>query len=253
MTTRQNRWVPVAPPLSVSGSKAPVPGCAAPMLRLASLSSLRHVCSMRLSLPVSAILGLTLSGSAWADDALPKRAPNEVFEAEPTLMLNDLPGSAPDSPEPLANEVDEANEANVRRTEAALERAQRRAVAGERLFKSGILAKVEAEKRTLQVVRLRSELENARARAAAEVLARVKEKFAAKEAAEAEVAAAEVMAVAASNKAVHATEELRRAELEAAELNLSRHRKLLAAGVGRKALVKRAEEQLEALKNRPAK
>jgi len=217
------------------------------MLRLASLSSLRHDRSMRLSLPFSAIVGLTLSGSAWADDALPKRAPNEVFEAEPTLMLNDLPGSAPDSPEPLANEVD------VRRTEAALERAQRRAVAGERLFKSGILAKVEAEKRTLQVVRLRSELENARARAAAEVLARVKEKFAAKEAAEAEVAAAEVMAVAASNKAVHATEELRRAELEAAELNLSRHRKLLAAGVGRKALVKRAEEQLEALKNRPAK
>ena len=64
--------------------------------------------------------------------------------------------------------------------------------------------------------------------------------------------AAKAVLTSAIADATAAATEWQRAELAAAELNLSRHRKLLAAGIGSRMMVKRAEAQVATLKSKPA-
>ena len=105
------------------------------------------------------------------------------------------------------------------------------------MFRSGIIAKAEAEARVLKVVQLEAKLADAR-------LATAKRK-----AGEESVAEADEAAVAqAAEAARRATEERKRAELEAALRNLQRQQKLLALGSGRKADVNRAEQKLAELR-----
>src|ERR1700680_2165999 len=82
---------------------------------------------------------------------------DDSFEIEPPLLPQNLSrevrAEADATPAPIID---------VARLEKDLERARKTAAGAERLYKMGALAKIEAEGRALKVVRLESDLENAR-------------------------------------------------------------------------------------------
>lgn len=117
--------------------------------------------------------------------------------------------------------------------ESDLERARKRAAGADRLFRAGIIAKVEAEQRALRVVQLEAALAEARLKETRKVAAATGKP----ESAIADLAEA----------ARIATERCHRAEIEAALRNLQRQKKLLALGSARKSDVNRAEENLAKL------
>jgi hypothetical protein len=132
--------------------------------------------------------------------------------------------------------------------EKELERAKRSAVSAERLYKAGILAKVEAEQRVLRVVRLQAELSKAQ-------LAQIQEQVGkgsndgivqVQSAVGDDLKAALAQASAAAKEAAA---NLAKAELDAAILNLQRQQKLRVLGSARKSDVARAEEKLAALQH----
>ena len=174
--------------------------------------------------------------SGRAADDLPRKEASELMDFEPGL-LPDLNAS----PDP-------AN--NLARMEAALERARKSAASGERLFRAGIIAKVEAEKRTLKVVRLTADLANAQLEAAKTDLSAKRAELEAGKIPREQLDLAHASANAAAEAAASASAAWQRAELAAAEINLSRQRQLLAAGIGSKSLVARAQSQLAGLKNK---
>jgi hypothetical protein len=118
-----------------------------------------------------------------------------------------------------------------------LARARKRASSADRLFRAGIIAKVEAEQRALRVVQLEALLAEARLEEAR------------KAAAETGKSESEIADIAEAARI--ATERCHRAEIEAALRNLQRQKKLLALGSAHKSDVNRAEEKLAELQ-RPA-
>src|SRR5688500_14451185 len=107
-----------------------------------------------LALLVSLLLAARLS----AEEAeLPKDP--EPMDIEPPLLIQETPNrnimaNAPSAPGQKELDPD--------RIALALEKAKKNAASGERLFKSGIIAKVDAEKRALKVIRLEADLADAR-------------------------------------------------------------------------------------------
>ena len=186
----------------------------------------------------TAIAAAALLASARAADDLPRKESGEAMDFEPGL-LPDLPN------------VPERAGA-VPKIEAAIERAKKSAASGERMFRAGIIAKVEAEKRALKVVRLTLDLATARLEAATIKLDARRAEFDAGKLSQEQLDAAQASAGAATQAASTAAAAWQRAELAAAELNLSRQRQLLAAGIGSKSLVSRAQSQVAGLKSKSA-
>jgi outer membrane protein TolC len=180
-----------------------------------------------------------------AAQELPKQETDDSFEVEPPLLIPDrsnepLPDAGP-APKSVSN-------VDPDRLEKQLERAKKSAAGAERLYKIGVLAKVEVEQRVLRVVRLESDLENARLARAKEEIARQEQKLAAGEISKVDLAQAEAGLARAIEVAHAVAEKRQRAEVEAAEINLRRQQKLLALGSGRKSEVNRAEQKLAELK-----
>ena len=193
--------------------------------------------------PLSNILAaFALLARAQAADDLPRQAPGKAMDLELGL-LSDFSAAAdlPSVPTPADSAA---------KIEAALERAKKSAASGERMFRAGIIAKIEAERRALKVVRLAAELAVARLDAAKLELEAKRAEFAAGKLSEAQLHAAQSIVDAVSAAAVAATAARDRAELADAEINLGRQRQLLAAGIGSKSLVARAQSQLAALKSK---
>lgn len=167
------------------------------------------------------------------------------FEVEPAPLIQNR------GDEPSAVEPTEPGNVDPAHLEKELDRAKKRAASAERLRKIGALSKVEVEQRGLKVVRLESDLANARLSAAKEELASQQNRSPG-EISKAELAQAETSVARAIEAAQIAAANLARAELEAAEANLHRQQKLLVMGSARKSDVSRAEEKiakLKALKN----
>ena len=190
---------------------------------------------------------LLLSAAVSAQD-LPKRdGGKEIDFLEPKLMLNDVgelplpPGSklGLDSGQPLP--------LDVAKLTADVERAKKTAIWREKLCKSGVLSKVEAETAALRVVRLMKDLEVARAEAARLALEDLRKKSAPAE----EITAAEKNAESLAAVAKESTDKWNGALRAAAELNLQRQRKLYAVGAGSKSQVKKAEAALQTLTATP--
>ena len=177
-----------------------------------------------------------LLASAQATDDLPKKDAGEAMDFEPSLL--------PD----LSAAPDPAN--RVARIESALARAKGSAASGERMFRAGIIAKVEAERRALKVIRLESDLAAARLESAKLESTSKRAEFDAGKLAREPLDAAQASTDAAEQAANDAAAGWQRAELAAAELNLKRQRQLLAAGIGSKTLVSRAQSQIAGLKNK---
>ena len=188
--------------------------------------------------------GAVMMGSAPAEDKLPTD-PEGSFDIEPPLLIKDH------APEPLSESTAAPTpiaSIDLEQLEAKLERAKRNAAAGERLWKMGVLAKVEAENRALRVTRLQADVENARLERAKVRAIAEESRFQAGEISKADLELAKSAVVSATASAKTSMVERQRAELEAAMLDVRRQQKLLDLGSGRKSAVNRAEERLAALK-----
>jgi hypothetical protein len=191
---------------------------------------------------IGSLLCVTAALSAFAQNdlplpdsstPLPESSVEEPGEIDPPLLIQSYtfngtsatavgPEAAPPTPD-------------VAKLEADLIRAQKRAAGADRLFKAGIIAKVDAEQRALKVVQLEAAVAQARLDAA-----KAKAETTGDSATEGAVADAE-------QAAERALKQRQDAELEAALRNLQRQQKLLAVGSGRKADVARAEAKVAEL------
>ena len=164
-----------------------------------------------------------------------KTEEQEAFDIEPPILKQNL------SDEPLPD-------ADVARLEKQLERAKRNAEGAERLYKIGVLAKIEVEQRLLKVVRYESDLVNARLARAKEELATQESQLAGGEITKDELEAVKTALAQLTEAAQVAAAKRERAELEAAEANLRRQQKLLKLGIAQKSDVTDAQEKLAQLK-----
>jgi hypothetical protein len=187
-------------------------------------------------------LVLALAATLPAQEQLPTD-PNEPMEIEPPLLIQETPNrniaytaGSDQKPQPDPDQI-----------AATLEKAEKSAASGERLYKSGIIAKVEAENRALKVIRLEADLAEARLELAKQNVVVQESRLEAGEISEAEIETAKSLAAAAASESESAVAKKEKAELEAAMLNLQRQKKLLAMGSGRKSEVNRAQEKLSVL------
>jgi hypothetical protein len=180
---------------------------------------------------------LALAIAVWAADqsAGNKSEEPDSFDVEPPILKQNL------SDEPLPD-------GDVARLEKQLERAKQNAKGAERLWKIGVLAKVEVEQRLLKLVRCESDLANARVARAKEELAAKESQLAAGEITKDELEAVKMALAQLTEAAQVAAAKRERAELEAAEANVRRQQKLLKLGIAGKSDVTRAEEKLAELK-----
>ena len=169
----------------------------------------------------------------------------DSFDIEPPLLI---PNRGNEPLPDVAAPASSAEDVDLAQLEKNLERAKRNAAGADRLYKIGALSKVETEQRVLRVVRLRSDLENARLARAKEDIVQKEKQVAAGEIAKGELAEAETLLAHAIEAAHAAAAERERVELEAAETNLQRQQRLLALGSARKSDVARAEQKLAELK-----
>ena len=164
----------------------------------------------------------------------------EAFDIEPPILKQNLS----DERLPAAGTPD----AEVARLEKQLERAKRNADGAERLYKIGVLARVEVEQRLLKVVRTESDLASARVTQVKEKVTEEQSRVASGENAKDELDAAKATLAQLIETAEVAAAKRERAELEAAEANLRRQQKLLKLGSADKSDVDRAQERLAELK-----
>ncbi|MGC2353599.1 MAG: hypothetical protein WA496_09390 [Candidatus Udaeobacter sp.] len=191
------------------------------------------------ALPV-ALLAAAIVTLAADPSAMNKSDEPEAFDVEPPILRQNLS----DEPVPATGTPD----AEVARLEKQLERAKRNADGAERLYKIGVLAKVEVEQRLLRVVRTESDLANARVTQAKEKVAEDESRVASGETPKDELDAAKAALAQLTEAAQVAVAKRQRAELEAAEANVRRQQKLLKLGIAGKSDVDRAEEKLAELK-----
>jgi hypothetical protein len=189
-----------------------------------------------IALPVmfltSAMIALAADQSSNSDE------PGE-FDIEPPILKQNL-----------SDELAEAGtpDGDVARCEKKLERAKRNAAGAERLWKIGVLAKVEVEQRVLKAVKCEAELASARVTQAKETVAAQETRVASGETSKQELEIAKTALaelIEAEQKAVVKRET---AEVEFAEANLRRQQRLLKLGSAHKSDVTNAEEKLAELK-----
>ena len=177
--------------------------------------------------------------AALGGEDLPGNAEPNPSEVEPPI----LPGN-------LVPEESAKSEAaiDLGQLERKLVRAKESAAAAERLFKIGVLAKLEAENRAMRAVKLEAELAQARLATAQLELDQKQQQFSAGEISPSELNIAKTQLSEAKQVAEMALANQKKAELDAAAINLARQQKLLALGSGGKSAVRRAEEKLAELK-----
>jgi multidrug resistance efflux pump len=187
-------------------------------------------------------LPVTLLSSAMialaADQSNNSDEPAE-FDIEPPILKQNL-----------SDELAEAGtpDGDVARCEKKLERAKRNAAGAERLWKIGVLAKVEVEQRALKAIKCETELASARVTQAKATVAEQESRVASGETTKQELEVAKTalaQLIEAEQKAVVKRET---AELEFAEANLRRQQRLLGLGSAHKSDVTNAEEKLAELK-----
>src|SRR5437667_691781 len=191
------------------------------------------------ALPVM-LLAAAMVTVAADPSAMNKSENHDAYDIEPTILKQNLS----DAPLPSTGTPD----AEVARLEKQLERAKRNADGAGRLYKIGVLAKVEVEQRLLRIVRTESDLATARVTQAKETVAEEESRVASGENAKDELDAAKAALAQLTEAAQVALAKRERAELEAAEANVRRQQKLLKLGSAGKSDVDRAEEKLAELR-----
>jgi len=159
-----------------------------------------------------------------ADQSSNSEEPGE-FDIEPPILKQNL-----------SDELAEAGtpDGDVARCDKKLERAKRNAAGAERLWRIGVLAKVEVEQRALKVIKCETELATARVTQAKEIVTQQESRVASGETTKQELEVAKTalaQLIEAEQKAVAKCET---AELEFAEANLRRQQRLLNLGSAHK-------------------
>src|SRR5207245_7931949 len=159
----------------------------------------------------SLVTGFALAIAAWGADqsAANKSDEPDSFDVEPPILKQNL------SDEPLPN-------GDLARLEKQLERAKQNGAGAERLYKIGVLAKMEVEQRLLKVVRCESDLADARVARAKEELAEKESQLATGEITRDELESMKTALAQLTEAEQAATAKRERAELESAEANLLR-------------------------------
>lgn len=161
------------------------------------------------------------------------------FDIEPPILKQNLSDELAEAGSP---------EGDVARCEKKLERSKRNAAGAERLWRIGVLAKVEVEQRALKMIKCETELATARVAQAKGIVAEQESRVASGESTKQELEVAKTalaQLIEAEQKAVAKRET---AELEFAEANLRRQQRLLKLGSAHKSDVTNAEEKLAELK-----
>jgi len=177
---------------------------------------------------------MTISLAPLAAQDLPEAG--ESFDVEPPLLLLESKPDKTPAPRPGAEELVKD-----------LEKARKNAASAEHLYKAGVLAKVDVEKRALRVIQLQADLANTRLNDARENVAIQQSRFQTGEISRDVLNAAESVVNDLTAAAQIAAADFKRAELDAAITNVGRQKKLLALGSARKSDVARAEEKLAEL------
>ena len=189
-----------------------------------------------IALPVmflaSAMIALAADQSSDSDE------PGE-FDIEPPILKQNLSDELAEAATP---------DGDVARCEKKLERAKRNAAGAERLWKIGVLAKVEVEQRALKMVKCETELASARVARAKETVAQQESRVASGETTKQELEVAKTALAELSEAEQKAVAKRETAEVEFAEANLRRQQRLLKLGSAHKSDVTNAEEKLAELK-----
>ena len=189
-----------------------------------------------IALPVmfltSAMIALAADQSSNSDE------PGE-FDIEPPILKQNL-----------SDELAEAGtpDGDAARCEKKLERAKRNAAGAERLWKIGVLAKVEVEQRAVKVIKCETELASARVAQAKGTVAQQESRVASGETTKQELEVAKTALAQLIEGEQKAVAKRETAELEFAEANLRRQQRLLKLGSAHKSDVTNAEEKLAELK-----
>ena len=189
-----------------------------------------------IALPVtflaSAMIALAADQQSNSDE------PGE-FDIEPPILKQNL-----------SDELAEAGtpDGDVARCEKKLERAKQNAAGAERLWKIGVLAKVEVEQRALKVIKCEAELASARVTQAKEIVAEQESRVASGETTKQELEVAKAALAQLTEAEQKALAKRESGELEFAEANLRRQQRLLKLGSAHKSDVTNAEERLAELK-----
>ena len=170
------------------------------------------------------------------------------MDIEPPLLIQETPNRNVVYTRPDTGEAKPPTDPD--QIAASLEKAKKSAASGERLYKAGVIAKVDAENRALKVIRLEAELAEAKVELANTNLAVQQSRLESGEIDQAEVENAKSILAVAMKDAEGATAKKDKAELDEAMLNLKRQQKLLAMGSGRKSEVNRAQEKVSALQQK---
>jgi multidrug resistance efflux pump len=193
------------------------------------------------------LLGAATLATAAAQELPRPLSAGEIVDPAPKLMLNDLPDLPLPERVPGAESASSRPPADVAKLEAAVERAKKNAAFRERLCKSGVLSKLEAEQGEMTVVRLTKDLENARLEAVQREVLELRKQTPEDEPADKALADAETRLTVAGATAQEAVTKWEQAKRIAAEIRVQRERKLLALGAGSRSAVKRAEAALQSL------
>jgi len=185
-------------------------------------------------LPIT-LLAPVMAALAAGESPGSKSQEPDSFDIEPPILRQNI------SDEPLPS-------GDMGRLEKQLERAKQNATGAERLWKIGVLAKVEVEQRLLKVIRCESDLANARVARAKEELPAKESQLATGEITRDELEALKTALAQLTEAAQVAAARRERAELKAAEANVLRQQKLLKLGIAQKSDVIRAEEKLADIK-----
>jgi hypothetical protein len=150
----------------------------------------------------------------------------------------------------LSDELAEAGtpDGDVARCEKKLERSKRNAAGAERMWRIGVLAKVEVEQRALKVIKCEAEVATARVVQAKGTVAEQEFRVASGEATKQELEVAKTALAQLIDTEQKAVAKRESAELEFAEANLRRQQRLLKLGSAHKSDVTNAEEKLAELK-----
>ncbi|HEX5489866.1 MAG TPA: hypothetical protein VFX07_01270 [Candidatus Udaeobacter sp.] len=189
-----------------------------------------------IALPVIFITGAMIAFAG--DESSNSEEPGE-FDIEPPILKQNLSDELAETATP---------DGDVARCEKKLERAKRNAAGAERLWKIGVLAKVEVEQRALKAIKCEAELASARVVRAKGTVAEQESRVASGEATKQELEVAKTALaelIEAEQKAIAKREG---AELEFAEANLRRQQRLLKLGSAHRSDVTNAEEKLAELK-----
>lgn len=173
-----------------------------------------------------------------ADQRNNSEEPGE-FDIEPPILKQNL-----------SDELAEAGtpDGDVARCEKKLERSKRNAEGAERLWRIGVLAKVEVEQRALKMIKCETALASARVVQAKGIVAEQESRVASGESTKQELEVAKTALAQLIEAEQQAVAKRETAELQFAEANLRRQQRLLKLGSAHKSDVTNAEEKLAELK-----